>query len=286
MKKYILSLALSFGSILFTSAMSYEEARQQALFLTDKMAYELNLNEQQYNDCYEINLDYLLSVETASDVYGSYLAYRNADLRHILYDWQYTLFAAADYFLNPLRWHRGAWYFTVYRHYARGYFYYSHPHVYLSYRGGHGRYYYSGGFYGSRRPHHWSGGLRGMDRGAIVHQRGGHQGGRIEGGRIGGGRSEHSGRIDRGHVASHHSEGRMGGQISSSRFGHADRSHSSSNYNHPSSTRTTVHAGTHGRPSVYAGSFGGASRGGHSIGASRGGGQTRSGVSGGSRRGR
>ena len=28
-------------------AMSYEQAREQALFLTDKMAYELNLTEDQ-----------------------------------------------------------------------------------------------------------------------------------------------------------------------------------------------------------------------------------------------
>jgi hypothetical protein len=30
------------------SAMTYEQAREQALFLTDKMAYELNLSQEQY----------------------------------------------------------------------------------------------------------------------------------------------------------------------------------------------------------------------------------------------
>ena len=30
-----------------TYAMSYERAREEALYLTDKMAYELNLNDQQ-----------------------------------------------------------------------------------------------------------------------------------------------------------------------------------------------------------------------------------------------
>ena len=38
------------------SAMSYEQAREQALFLTDKMAYELNLTEEQYDAAYEIIL--------------------------------------------------------------------------------------------------------------------------------------------------------------------------------------------------------------------------------------
>lgn len=143
--------------------MSYEVACEQARFLTDKMAYELNLNSQQYEYCYEINLDYLMSVETADDAYGAYLSYRNADLRHILYDWQYTAFAAVDYFLRPLAWLSGRWVFPIYRHYAAGYYYYDRPRVFFTYRGGHGRYYHHAGFYASLRPH-WNGGLRGMDR--------------------------------------------------------------------------------------------------------------------------
>lgn len=163
MKKLFFTTILSICSVLSLSAMSYEVACEQARFLTDKMAYELNLNSQQYEYCYEINLDYLMSVETADDAYGAYLSYRNADLRHILYDWQYTAFAAVDYFLRPLAWLSGRWVFPIYRHYAAGYYYYDRPRVYFSYRGGHGRYYHHGGFYASLRPH-WNGGLRGMDR--------------------------------------------------------------------------------------------------------------------------
>ncbi len=172
MKKIIFTLMLSFCSILSISAMSYEEAREQARFLTDKMAYELNLNDMQYNDCYEINLDYLLGVRTVDDIYGTYLTYRNADIRHILYDWQYSLFVAADYFFHPLSWYRGAWYFPVYRYYTVGHFYYAHPTIYYSYRGGHGRCYHRCGYYVSRRPH-WHGGFRGMDR-CAVSRRGGY----------------------------------------------------------------------------------------------------------------
>ena len=192
--------------------MGYEEAREQARFLTDKMAYELNLNDQQYNDCYEINLDYLLSVETADDIYGDYLAYRNADLRHILLDWQYTIFAAADYFFRPLSWLHDRWFFPIYRHYHVGYYYYGYPAVYYSYRGGHGRFYHHGGFYASRRPH-WNGGFRGMDRHPMNHHGSvGRGGGRGNGYHIGdGGRGGRS--LDRGSIS------RSGGRNSGYRIG-------------------------------------------------------------------
>ena len=46
MKRMIIALVAMFMMTFTTaSAMSYEQARQQALFLTDKMAYELNLTE-------------------------------------------------------------------------------------------------------------------------------------------------------------------------------------------------------------------------------------------------
>ena len=45
------------------AAMSNSRVRKETRFLTDKMAYELNLNTQQYNDVYEINL--ILSIPFA-----------------------------------------------------------------------------------------------------------------------------------------------------------------------------------------------------------------------------
>lgn len=168
MKRYILSLVMICSSIVGANAMDYETARKEALYLTDKMAYELNLNDQQYEDAYEINLDYLLSVRTAEDVTGAYLDYRLTDFRHILYDWQWNLFYAADYFLRPLAWHRGGWFFPIYSIYDRGYFFFHHPHVYLSYRGGHGHMHFHDGFYVHRRPM-WEGGMRGSERGRIDH---------------------------------------------------------------------------------------------------------------------
>ena len=162
MKKFYTLLIMLMTSFM-AQAMSYSEAREQALYLTDKMAYELNLNQQQYNDCYEINLDYMLNVVSPSDAYGTYLDYRNSDLRSILHDWQYDLFIAADYFMRPLAWLNNAWSLAVYRYYDRTRFFYSRPTVFDTYRGGHSRHFYADGFYINRRPD-WNGGLRGIDR--------------------------------------------------------------------------------------------------------------------------
>ena len=186
MKRYIITLFITIASWQTVHAMSYEQARQEALYLTDKMAYELNLNDQQYNDAYEINLDYLLSLNAESDLYEDYLSYRLSDLRHILYDWQYNLLIAADYFIRPVYWRSGGWYFSIYNHYNHGYFYYSYPAVYYSYRGGHGRIHYHHGFYVDRRPS-WNGGLRGNQPIGINYGRNGrgstlnNRGGRIHG---------------------------------------------------------------------------------------------------------
>ena len=169
MKKLLGLITALFIGLASLNAMSYEEARDRARFLTDKMAYELNLNEQQYNDAYEINLDYLMNIRTASDASSVYLEYRNADLRHIFYDWQYALFEAATYFFRPVLWRAGAWFLPVYTIYTPGHFYYSPPRVYHVYRGGHFHHGpgFSVSFYAHRRPA-WHGGLRGESRGPVA----------------------------------------------------------------------------------------------------------------------
>ena len=271
MKKLFSALFMSLFAVVTLHAMDYEQAREQALFLTDKMAYELNLNDQQYEDCYEINLDYLLSVQTADDVNGNYLIYRNADLRHILFDWQYSIFATTDYFFHPLLWYRGAWSFPIYRYYTYGHFFYHRPAVYLHYRGGHGRLHFSAGFYASRRPHRWNGGFRGHDRGPIAHRgdfgRGGGRSTTRSGrtGRFGRGDNAHNNGV--GHsrsgytIGNSRTSGRDAGRSHDDAYslgrsgsnhsvtgstrsaGSFSRSHGDNSvggYNHPSSTRTTV----------------------------------------------
>lgn len=146
------------GFVVAASAMSYSQAREQALFLTDKMAYELNLTDDQYEAAYEINLDYLLSVNSDDELYGDYWRWRNIDFSYVLLDWQYRMFCEAAYFYRPLYFSAGVWHFAIYARYPhRDYFYFHRPTVYVSYRGGHswrqnnGSSWYSGRTFGSRR---------------------------------------------------------------------------------------------------------------------------------------
>lgn len=137
MKKLFFALMMLTVTI-SANAMSYEQARREALFLTDKMAYELNLTDEQYEAAYEINLDYLMGVTSRDDVYGVYWERRNLDLSYILLDWQWNAFIAASYFYRPLYWDAGYWHFGVYLRYPhRDYYYFGRPHFYVTYRGGH-----------------------------------------------------------------------------------------------------------------------------------------------------
>jgi len=82
-------LAVMMVITISANAMSYNAAKHEALFLSDKMAYELNLTAAQYEAVYEINLDYLMSLNGHGDVFGIWWDRRNADLRFVLTPWQY-----------------------------------------------------------------------------------------------------------------------------------------------------------------------------------------------------
>ena len=172
MKKLLAILTMVLTFTVSANAMSYKQAREQALFLTDKMAYELNLTDDQYEAAYEINLDYLMSVNTVDDLYGSYWRYRNLDMSYVLLDWQYRAFCDAAYFYRPLYFSGGYWRFGVYARYPhRDYFYFDRPRVYISYCGGHswhrnhGRSWYDGRHYGPRPGSSHFGMRDGFDRG-------------------------------------------------------------------------------------------------------------------------
>ena len=145
MKKTIVStnrlmiLAMMMVMTISANAMSYNAAKHEALFLSDKMAYELNLTAAQYEAVYEINLDYLMSLNGHGDVFGIWWDRRNADLRFVLTPWQYDKYVALNHFYRPVAWKAGGWTFAVYTHYNRGRFYNAHPKVFVSYKGGHNR---------------------------------------------------------------------------------------------------------------------------------------------------
>ena len=93
MKRVLLSLLLVLTGSLAANALSYNDARERAWFLTDKMAYELNLNPEQYDVVYQVNLEYFLQVNSPSDCTGRYWRYRNTDLRYILFGEEGVLIA-------------------------------------------------------------------------------------------------------------------------------------------------------------------------------------------------
>ena len=160
MKRFFLSLAVVLVSTVSALAMSLRDAQAQAYFLSDKMAYELNLTPAQYDQVYQVNLEYFLNINSPYDVDGYYWNYRNTDLSYILYDWQWRVYRATDYFLRPLRWIRGAWYCTLWDYYHRDYYFYRRPAVYAHCHGGlwHGRTHHSASpFIGHRPPQHHGG---------------------------------------------------------------------------------------------------------------------------------
>jgi hypothetical protein len=138
MKKMMI-LAVMMVMTISANAMSYNAAKHEALFLSDKMAYELNLSAAQYEAIYEINLDYLMSLNGHGDVFGIWWDRRNADLRFVLTPWQYEKYVALSHFYRPVAWKAGGWTFAVYSHYNRGRFYNAHPTVFVTYKGGHNK---------------------------------------------------------------------------------------------------------------------------------------------------
>lgn len=147
------------------AAMSNSRIRKETRFLTDKMAYELNLSTGQYNDVYEINYDFIYSIrylmddvirgeEWALDKYYRTLDIRNDDLRWVLTASQYRRFIGVDYFYRPVYASGGSWSFRIYIRYTNhNHFYFGKPYHYNSYCGGHYRTHYHNSYYRGRYRH-------------------------------------------------------------------------------------------------------------------------------------
>lgn len=145
MKKFLIVALMAVISA-SAQAMPYMDARNEALYLSDKMAYELNLSMAQLDAVYEINFDYFYSVNRRSDVMGKYWRRRNTDMRYVLSISQFSRYRAIAYFYNPLLWQNNSFFFRIYTHYYdRDFLYFERPRIFVDYRGGHsGRSYYSG----------------------------------------------------------------------------------------------------------------------------------------------
>lgn len=165
MKRLFLTLALPLLALMSVMAMSDGHMRETARFLTDRMAYELQLTPAQYEDCFEVNYDFIYAANElmddvvrgysdAIDSYYDYLDYRNEDLRYILNATQFGLFIGLDYFFRPIYTTARRWAFRVYDVYHNHrHFYYGLPACYHTYHGLHSHHHHVGGYYVNRYTH-------------------------------------------------------------------------------------------------------------------------------------
>lgn len=139
MKKFMMMMVMMVTIVTSAKAISFNQAREEALFLTDKMAYELRLSPEQYEAVYEINLDYMLAVAVNDDLYGTAWSRRNSDLWFVLSMYQYEAYQDTNYFYRPLYWSRNHIEFRIYSMYTdRTRFYLTiRPHGFDTFRGGH-----------------------------------------------------------------------------------------------------------------------------------------------------
>ena len=283
MKKMMIALIGMLTIAASGKAMSYEQARNEALFLTDKMAYELNLSDEQYEAAYEINLDYLMGVTSYDDVYGDYWERRNRDLSYILLDAQWQAYIAASYFYRPLYWSAGYWHFGIYARYPhRDYFFFGRPAFYATYRGAHAWHLHGAhGYYYHHRHHfrpagrthyglhdRWNrGDFRHHHGGAAGHHGGtlGHRGGTHQGGSIG-----NRGNNGRDHGSGHHRPDNSGGPRTSSTRTTVNHGNGSFGTSHSSGSFGSSHSSSSFGGSRSGGSFGGSRSGNTSSSATRG----------------
>lgn len=147
----LFAIGIAAMSSMSMAAMSTSKVRTETRFLTDKMAYELNLTTAQYNDVYEINYDFVYSIRYlmddvmrgegwAMDRYYYLLDIRNDDLRWVLNNYQYNRFLGVDYFYRPVYASDNRWQFRIYLTYNNhNHYYFPKPYHYKSYTGGHYR---------------------------------------------------------------------------------------------------------------------------------------------------
>ena len=134
-KRTIITLAILMFTITSSFAINFRSSRSEALFLTDKMAYELNLTDDQYNAAYEINLDYIMNIEVEGDVNGTAWEHRNTEMSYVLTAAQYSTFITLQYFYRPLNWINNRFVFIIHQRYPQELYYHRAPAVYFTYKG-------------------------------------------------------------------------------------------------------------------------------------------------------
>ena len=165
MRFALMMIALAAISAESFAAMSMNEIRYEARFLTDRMGHELGFSNRQYDDVFEINFDFLCQAnevlddvvfgyDDAIDYYYYLLDVRNEDLMYVLRSSQYRRFVKRDYFYRPIYMSGRTWGMRIWNRYSdRNYFYFGIPTFYYTYSGAHGRIHFAYSFYADRYQH-------------------------------------------------------------------------------------------------------------------------------------
>ena len=135
MKKFYLIL-LMMAVTLSASALSKSKSRRYSLYLSDKMAYELDLTDEQFEAVYQINYDYFRSIYSQIDI-DMYWPERDENMYYVLDEYQYEVYTCIDYFYDPITLVGSSWSLPVYTYYIDTSLYYRpRPAIYRTYRGG------------------------------------------------------------------------------------------------------------------------------------------------------
>ncbi len=126
--------------------MSVYSMRNNARFLTDRMAHTLGLSAAILDDLYCINYDYICGVNDYLDQvalgyrYDDYMTVvfaRDYALRRLLSERQWALLMSYDYFYRPITFADHRWHFSIYAHDHRmDHFFFNPPRRFNEYRGG------------------------------------------------------------------------------------------------------------------------------------------------------
>lgn len=154
-KTLLIGIMMLVSTAMVAQPMNYNAIRNNARFLTDRMAYTLGItNPMLIDDIYRINFDYIeglnyylddIALGYRYDDYMDICAERDFALQMLLGDVMWHRLMAIDYYYRPIIFQNHRWHFGIYIHdHDRSFFHYSVPRYFADYRGGH--------FFGGMRP--------------------------------------------------------------------------------------------------------------------------------------
>ena len=117
MKRLIMTMVMAAVMSMTVSAQRIDNTIKEARILTDKMAEELSLNNWQKEKAYQMNLNYLSSINSHRDIHSHNWNQRNTQLKGILSSSQWKLYKKASYFYQPISWKKGAYVHNIYTRY-------------------------------------------------------------------------------------------------------------------------------------------------------------------------